>query len=270
MSDYFLFEFITNNFFKQFVEILNIIINQDETNSKNINLRMTKNAIYIIRLIKNEKLQYYIKLFFDKNSFKNYELNNELEIIFNGQTFIKACKNITKSNDDKIKIIYENSLLKIKIVNENKKKVETIILNNNPVTCFTPRDNILIIDIEFKNVFYKFNTIDFLNLKKTINLKNEIIQLKLFEDKFIEFETRSQGTLPFNVTYGDVDNDCKKTNLTINTKILNLLARLNILTNYVNIYQSLQDNIIKIEGHFMYPKNINVGGIEIIFCEKLN
>lgn len=122
MSDYFLFEFITNNFFKQFVEILNIIINQDETNSKNINLRMTKNAIYIIRLIKNEKLQYYIKLFFDKNSFKNYELNNELEIIFNGQTFIKACKNITKSNDDKIKIIYENSLLKIKIVNENKKK----------------------------------------------------------------------------------------------------------------------------------------------------
>ena len=51
MGDYFLFEFITNNFFKQFIEILNVVINQEE-NSKNITLRLTPDAIYIVRMIK--------------------------------------------------------------------------------------------------------------------------------------------------------------------------------------------------------------------------
>ena len=308
---------------------MNVVINQEE-NSKNITLRLTPDAIYIVRMIKFEKCQYYLKLTFSKNAFKEYIVDNELEIIFNGQTFIKTCKNIQKNNDDKIKIIYENSELKIVITNLNKKKVETIILNNNNISCYVPQDKLLPMNIAFKNIFYKFNTIDFSNLKKSINLKNETINISIFEDEFIVFESRSQGTSPLHILYGDLpdymietkndtsrnlwnpestgkvpavcseglcprgaspihrissgpagklhedskfssDNSSstelvKPTKITINIKILNLLAKINLLVSVVNIYQSLENNIIKIFGEFIYPKNNNTGQVEIIIC----
>lgn len=262
MKDFFSFEFITNNFFKQFIEILNVVINQEES-SKNITLRLSKNAIYIIKMIKFEKCQYYLKMVFSKNSFKEYIVDNELEIIFNGQTFIKTCKNIQKNNEDRVKIIYENDELKIVITNESKKKIETIILNNNNISCYKPQDKLLPMDIDFKDKFFKFNTIDFSNLKKSINLKNETINISLFENEYIVFESRSQGTSPLHILYGDysVKNDTK---ITINTKILNLLAKLNLLVNGVQIYQSMDNNKIKIFGEFLYPKNNNTGEVEII------
>ena len=64
------------------------------------------------------------------------------------------------------------------------------------------------------------------------------------------------------------DGLSNESKLIINTKILNLLAKLNILTNTVNLYQSFKNNIIKIYGEFIHPKNNNVGEIEIILCEN--
>jgi len=275
MDDYFVFEFISNNLFKQFIEILNIIINQEENNSKDITLRLTHDGIYIIRMTKSDMSQYCLKLIFNTNSFVEYKINHELEIIFNGQTFIKTCKNIQKNNDDHIKILYEKSELKIIITNKIKVKTETIILNDNNISCYIPQDKPLTMDITFKDSFYKFNTIDFTNLKKSINLKTETVNISLFEDKYIVFKSRSQGTSPLHILYGvlshnenNENNEINETRIVINTKILNLLAKLNILTNTVNLHQSYKNNIIKIFGEFIHPKNNKIGEIEILLCDK--
>lgn len=270
MNDYFLLQFVTTSFYKNFIDFLIIIANQDNNIDRKICIRLDLDKLTVIKEInKHDNIILYLTLELNKNSFIKYEVSEPYEIKLNANQIIKSCNNRQKNVNDKIELIYKDQQLSIIITNINEldSDINPII---NPII-YKPQQNLREIDIKFKDIGYNIKTIKFMELKRKINVKGEIIEINMFENKFIIFKSRTNGMIPFQRIFGTLDNENDSTYIKINTIILNIFTKINYLCTDLIFYQTKEKSkIVKVAGLItnVIDKNKIFGNVNIIIFNK--
>uniref|UniRef100_A0A6C0J9X8 Proliferating cell nuclear antigen PCNA N-terminal domain-containing protein n=1 Tax=viral metagenome TaxID=1070528 RepID=A0A6C0J9X8_9ZZZZ len=265
-------KFNNGSFFKNFVDFLSLLSTIDKESNKEGNkycwLLVNKKGIAASANYNNNAKVKNINSMFKINllseQFTDYSVKRTIELNINPKNIQTLCKNINRS--DEIILYSFGSKLSIKVYTHNLKKVETKEIIVEEVNFPLQEDNSFY--REFCDTSYTIHASEMSNLKKGIGFKSEIVQIKLHQDKLLEFNSTSHGISPLFIAYGNVDEK-NKTDILVMCSHIHLLSKLSNMCTKIRFYESKvlenEDKNIKfIKISASIDKPVYMGNIDII------
>lgn len=258
--------FSEGTFLKSFLDFLGACINKDIK----CWLTFTKEGIILEdkKMFKSENIlkdcsQFLPCIKLEYTNFPEYYVKKDINLLIEPKKIHKLCRNIKRK--DKLILEFKDGILYIILPNENRSETKSMKITEweelREINKNILRQNI---DLNFYDSPFILPSAFLMNFKKGVGTKNHEVDVRLHENKYLEFETHAQNIGPTCTYYGNekYKSECK-TNLKLDGDIFNMLVKLGTLSHNIKWYENNgnSNGLLKISSTLDIPNYM--GCVEI-------